>query len=138
MSNAYSLFGMRIHLHTIHQEFILQFDWCYPVAQVYMEGEQIDPCALYWRLAKLFLSLTLFMPNILIIQVRGAHAFWEEFLSRLSQGAAMVEGGALSHTRNQLEAAVCAKRSIEAIELIPEVCIRHIVLHVYACCPEII
>ena len=39
----------------------------------------------------------------------------------LSQGAAVVEGGALSHTHNQLEAAVRAKRSIEAIELIPEV-----------------
>ena len=47
--------------------------------------------------------------------------FWEEFLSRLGQGAA--EGGAVSHTRNQLEAAVRAKRSTEAIELIPEVCI---------------
>ena len=47
--------------------------------------------------------------------------FWEEFLSRLSQGAAVAEGGAVSHTRNQLEAAVRAKRSIEAIELIPEV-----------------
>ena len=43
-------------------------------------------------------------------------------MSRLSQGAAVAEGGALSHTRNQLEAAVRAKRSIEAIELIPEVC----------------
>ena len=61
-----------------------------------------------------------------IIQVRGAHIFWEEFLSRLSQGAVVV--GALSHTRNQLEAAVRAKRSIEAIELIPEVCIH------YMCC----
>ncbi|XP_065893587.1 malonyl-CoA decarboxylase, mitochondrial-like isoform X2 [Dysidea avara] len=54
--------------------------------------------------------------------VRGAHAFWEEFLSRLSQGAAAVRSGerSVSHTRNQLEAAVRAKRSIEAIELIPE------------------
>ena len=34
----------------------------------------------------------------------------------------MAGGGAVSHTRNQLEAAVSAKRSIEAIELIPEVC----------------
>ena len=31
---------------------------------------------------------------------------WKEFLSRLSQGAAVAEGGAVSHTRNQLEAAV--------------------------------
>ena len=63
-----------------------------------------------------------------IIQVRGAHVFWEEFLSRLSQGAAVAGGGAVSHTRNQLEAAVRAKRSIEAIELIPEVHIH------YMCC----
>ena len=63
------------------------------------------------------------MASILIIQAKGAHAFWEEFLSRLSKGAAVVEGGAVSHTRNQLEAAVRAKRSIEAIELIPEVCV---------------
>ena len=56
------------------------------------------------------------------IQVRGAHVFWEEFLSRLSQSAAVAEGRAVSHTGNQLEAAVCAKRSDEAIELIPEVC----------------
>ena len=61
-----------------------------------------------------------------IIQVRGAHVFWEEFLSRLSQGAAVAGEGAVSHTRNQLEAAVRAKRSIEAIELIPEVCIHYI------------
>ena len=56
-----------------------------------------------------------------IIQVRGAHVFWEEFLSRLSQGAAVAEGGAVSHTYNQLETTVRAKRSDEAIELIPEV-----------------
>ena len=42
----------------------------------------------------------------------------------------MLEGGALSHTHNQLEAAVHAKRSIEAIELTPEVCKKaHAVLH---------
>ena len=42
----------------------------------------------------------------------------------------MLEGGALSHTHNQLEAAVHARRSIEAIELIPEVCkMAHTVLH---------
>ena len=34
----------------------------------------------------------------------------------------MAEGGAVSHTHNHLEAAVHAKRSIEAIEFIPEVC----------------
>ena len=51
--------------------------------------------------------------------------FWEEFLSRLGRGAA--GGGAVSHTRNQLEAAVRAKRSTEAIELIPEVCNGHII-----------
>ena len=44
-------------------------------------------------------------------------------MSRLSQGAAAVTSGGenVSHTRNQLEAAVRAKRSVEAIELIPEV-----------------
>ena len=46
-------------------------------------------------------------------------------MSRLSQGAAAVTsasgGENVSHTRNQLEAAVRAKRSVEAIELIPEV-----------------
>ena len=42
----------------------------------------------------------------------------------------MLEGGALSHTHNQLKAAVCAKRSIEAIQLIPEVRKKaHTVLH---------
>ena len=55
--------------------------------------------------------------------------FWEEFLSRLGQGAA--GGGAVSHTRYQLEAAVRAKRSTEAIELIPEVCNGHIICTLY-------
>ena len=55
--------------------------------------------------------------------------FWEEFLSRLGRGAA--GGGSVSHTRNQLEAAVRAKRSTEAIELIPEVCKGHIICILY-------
>ena len=62
--------------------------------------------------------------------------FWEEFLSRLSQGAAVAEGGAVSHTRNQLETAVRAKRSIEAIELIPEVCNELDYMYVYMCVVE--
>ena len=42
----------------------------------------------------------------------------------------MLEGGALSHTHNHLEAPVRAKKSIEAIELTPEVCKKaHAVLH---------
>ena len=53
-------------------------------------------------------------------QIRGAHVFWEEFLYWLSHSAA--EGAAVSHTPNQLEAALRTKRSTEAIELIPEVC----------------
>ena len=70
------------------------------------------------------------LSNILhIIQVRGAHVFWKEFSSRLSQGAAVTEGGAVSHTRDQLKAAVHAKRSIEAIELIPEVC-AHVCVYI--------
>ena len=56
---------------------------------------------------------------------------WEEFLSRLGQDAA--GGGSVSHTRNQLEAAVRAKRSTEAIELIPEVCNGHIIICDRAC-----
>ena len=57
--------------------------------------------------------------------------FCEEFLSRLSQGAAVAEEGAVSYTHNQLEAAVRAKRSIEAIELIPEVC--NGLVYMYVC-----
>ena len=49
----------------------------------------------------------------------------KSFLSRLNHGAAVVEGGAVSHTRDKLEAAVRAKRSTEAIELIPEVCMHN-------------
>ena len=64
-----------------------------------------------------------------IIQVRGAHVFWKEFLSRLSQSAAVA--GAVSHTHNQLEAAVCVKRSIEAIELITELCMHYMYCWIY-------
>ena len=39
-------------------------------------------------------------------------------------------GGALSHTRNQLEAAVHAKGCIEAGELISEVYERHILCYI--------
>ena len=60
--------------------------------------------------------------------------FWEEFLSRLSHGA--TEGGAMNHTRNQLEAALRTKRSTEAIELILEVSTynRHILIHSSCIC----
>ena len=47
----------------------------------------------------------------------------------MSQGA--VVGGAVGHTRNQLEAAVRAKRSIEAIELIPEVSNVRVYMYVH-------
>ena len=66
-------------------------------------------------------------------QIRGAHVFWE-FLYRLSHGAA--EGGAVSHTPNQLEAALHTKRSTEATELIPEVCTynENILVHSFLVC----
>ena len=59
--------------------------------------------------------------------------FWE-FLYRLSHGA--VEGGAVSHTPNQLEAALRTKRSTEATELIPEVCTynENILVHSFLVC----
>ena len=65
--------------------------------------------------------------------------FWQwKFLSRLSQGAAVAEGGAVSHTCNQLEAAVHAKRSIEAIELIPEVYNGLVYMYVYVLCKGVV
>ena len=66
-------------------------------------------------------------------QIRGAHVLWE-FLYRLSHGAAEEE--AVSHTCNQLEAALRTKRSTEAIELIPEVCTcnENILVHSFLVC----